>query len=232
MPKKTEKEKKISKLKLPNKLIAISNSDKNFHERWKKSRNLLNFPHPFRAVLMGPPNKGKSTTIKNLILRSSPAFKEIFCIHCDADYTSEWDDIGVKMLKEIPSPDQWEGKVKTLVILDDVEFKSLSKIQKANLDRLVGFVSTHKNISVCITSQDVFNIPAIVRRCSNLWVLWKSNDIISMSSVAGKSGMILEEFKSIFDNLITEDRDSLWIDNTSGSPAPLRKNGYEIIDKN
>ena len=219
--------------KLPNRLIPIRNADKSFHEKWYKGRNKLNFPHPFRVCLMGPPNMGKSTTVKNIILRSKPEFEEIFVIHCDPEYTKEYDDLGenLVMLAEIPSPDEWEGQVKTLVIIDDLELKTLSKEQKRNLDRLYGFVSTHKNISVCLCSQDPFNIPPIVRRCSNLWVLWRGSDLDSTAMIARKSGLKPNDFKYMFDHLLTEQRDSLWIDMTSGSPYPLRKNGFEIITK-
>ena len=49
--------------------------------------------------------------------------------------------------------------------------------------------------------------------------------------IARKSGLKPNDFKYMFDNLMTEQRDSLWIDMTSGSPYPLRKNGFEIITK-
>ena len=107
--------------------------------------------------------------VKNLLIRAKPPFEEVFVIHCDPDYTKEYDDIGAVLLKDIPSPEDWEGQVKTLVILDDLEFKGMSKDQRRNLDRLFGFVSTHKNISCILCSQDPFNVPPIVRRCSNLW---------------------------------------------------------------
>ena len=121
------------KVRLPNKILALPNADKTFHEKWKPHRNMLNIPHPFRCVALGPPNCGKGTIIKNLLLRAKPAFEEVFVIHCDPDYTKEWDDIDGVMMKEIPNPEDWEGLVKTLVILDDLEFKQMCKEQKRNL---------------------------------------------------------------------------------------------------
>jgi|TARA_R110000764_G_scaffold17132_2_gene47168 hypothetical protein len=227
---KRSKKKKV-KHRLPNELIAIPCADKAFHERWYKGRNMLNFPHPWRGVFLGPPNCSKTTTIKNIILRAKPEFEEIFCIHCDAEYTKEWDDCEVQMLKDIPAPEEWLGEVKTLVILDDLEYKGMDKTQKANLDRLFGFVSTHKNISVALTSQDPFNVPPIVRRCANLWVLWPMTDIDAMSNTARKTGLKTDNFRSIFKQLMAGQRDGLWLDMTQGSPYPQRKNGYEIISK-
>jgi hypothetical protein len=218
--------------RLPNRLIPIKNADKAFHEKWNQKRNILNFPHPWRAVLMGPPNVGKSTTIKNMILRANPPFESIICIHCDYENTKEWDDVGAEMLGSIPAPEEWAGEVKSLVILDDIEMKGMSKDQKANLDRLFGYVSTHKHVSVALTSQDPFNIPPIVRRCSNLWVLWASVDMDAMACVSRKSGLPADSMKSIFGTIMPEPHDSLWIDMTSKSPAPLRKNGFSVLKKN
>lgn len=219
------------KMRLPNEILALPNADKLFHEKWKKGRNMLNIPHPFRCVALGPPNCGKGTIIKNLLLRAKPAFEEVFVIHCDPDYTKEWDDIGGVMMSEIPNPEDWQGEVKTLVILDDLEFKGMSRDQKRNLDRLFGFVSTHKNISIVLAAQDTFNVPPIVRRCSNLWVLWKMNDMDSLSNTARKTGMSAQNFNTIFNELMMNNHDSLWIDSTAGTPYPLRKNGYTIINK-
>ena len=67
---------------------------------------------------------------KNLIIRADPPFQEIIVIHCDPEYTKEYDDIDVELLGEVPAPDEFEGEVKTLVVLDDLEFKSMNKVQK------------------------------------------------------------------------------------------------------
>lgn len=222
------------KRKLPKRLIVVPNKDKEFHERWYKGRDELDIPHPFRAVCLGPPNCGKGLVVQNIIARTlegKKPFEEIYCIHCDPDFTEEWDDVGATMMGEIPPPEEWEGVVKTLVIIDDLELKGLNKIQKRNLDRLYGFVSTHKNVSVILCSQDAFNVPPIVRRCSNLWVMWRCPDLDAMAAVSRKSGMSSNNFNSIFDQLMCDTHDSLWIDMTSKSPFPLRKNGYKLISK-
>ena len=225
--------KKKKSFRLPNKIIALPNTDKKFHEKWYEGRNMLNIPHPFRCVCLGPPNVGKTTIVKNLLLRAKPEFEEVVVIHCDSGYTKEYDDIGenIEMLNEIPAPEDWEGAVKTLVILDDLEFKGMNKEQKRNLDRLFGYVSTHKNISCILCSQDAFNVPPIVRRCSNLWVLWRCPDLDAMATCARKTGLKANNFNSIFNQLMLDQKDSLWIDTTDKTPYKMRKNGYTIIEK-
>ena len=71
-------------------------------------------------MLRSKVKKTKTTIVKNLLLRSNPPFEEVVVIHCDSGYTKEYDDVGdnVELLNEIPAPEDWEGLVKTLVVLD------------------------------------------------------------------------------------------------------------------
>lgn len=209
---------------LPASLLPIRNADKKNHEVWTPG-DILNFPHPFRGVLLGPPNCGKTTTVKNILLRQHPPFDRLYVIHCDGGYTQEYDDVNGKLLTDFPEPNQWPGQEKTLVVVDDIELKTLKRQQRMCLDRLFGYVSTHKNISVLLCSQDPFNVPAIVRRCSNLWVLWPGRDVDAVQTCARKCG---EDLRSKFE-LCTSPKDSIWIDLTDHSPQKLRKNGFEII---
>lgn len=216
-----------------NELIVIKNPDKGFHEKWTPKRNMLNIPHPFRAVLLGPPGVGKTMIVKNLIMRADPPFKRVYVIHCDPGGTLEYGDLGpcCHMLEEIPNPEDWKNDCKQLVVLDDKELKTLKNDQKRNLDRLFGFVSTHKNISVVCCSQDAFNVPPIVRRCSSLFVLWKGPDLDAMAAVSRKTGMPHDKFKRLMQTCMTEPRDSLWIDITPDSPYRLRKNGFTLLQR-
>ena len=223
--------KKKVKLRLPNKIIPIPNADKAFHEHWYNGRNMLNFPAPWRSVFLGPPNSGKGVAVKNLLLRADPPFEKVEIIHCDPNYTQEWEDIGAEMLDEIPAPQYWDGEVKTLVILDDLDYNSMNKIQMKNLSRLYGYCSTHKNISVALLQQDAFSVPAIVRRCSNLFVLWRSPDLDAMATCARKTGMKSNNFNAIFNQFKINGHNSLWIDMTTKSPYPLRLNGFTLIHK-
>lgn len=220
-------------MSLPKKIISMENKDKKFHEKWGVTRDLMDIPHPFRLIIGGPPNSGKSTIILNIILRvadSKRPFEEVLLIHCDADNTEEYEDLDCEYLDEIPAPSDFEGKVKTLVILEDLELEHMNRDQRKNLDRLFGYVSTHKHVSVIATSQDPFRVPSGVRRCCNFFIFFKTRDMDSLARLARKTGLKGEDFKHLFDNICNEEHDSLWIDITKNSPAFLRKNCYEEID--
>lgn len=220
-------------------IIVIDNPDKQWHESWADKttgngdtlkRHPLNIPHPFRAVLLGPPNSGKTNVVMNFVMYSYPQFEKIYLIHCDGKQTKEYKSLGdsVEILEEFPDPEWWEDDIKGLVIVDDKELKNLGVRQTINLDRLFGYVSTHKNKSVVCCSQDTFNIPAIIRRCSNLWVLWAIKDVDSIGTIARKAGLKTSQLRTIFKTFGT--KDALWIDSTTDTPYPLRVNGVQPWD--
>jgi hypothetical protein len=232
--KRKKRKRRKKKFSLPNKILPLPNKDKGFQEEWYKGRNLLNFPASWRCVISARPNTGKSTIAKNILLRADPMFEQVIVVHIDPDSLDYADIDGVEILTEIPSVTDpiVNNKNKTLLILDDLEYKFMSKPQLRNLDRLFGYVSSHKNVSCICISQDCYNIPPCVRRMSNIWILGKiNNDITSFLTIAQKCGMKKNDFEYVFDKYITGDHDTLWLDRTKNTPAEYRVNGYTILDK-
>jgi hypothetical protein len=230
MPKEAKKRNALPK-EFENKIVVFPNADKKFHESWEPHRGMLNFPHPFRACFAGPPDVGKSMMAKNLLVHAKPRFLEVKIIHADHENTQEYKDLGeagVEIIGHIPKPKDFKGEKKTLVIVDDIEMKDLPKDDKRALNRLFGYSSTHKNLSVICCTQDWFNIPQIVRRCSNLWVIWASNDLSNMNVIAQRIG--IPNLQRVFDAYMPLFRDSLWLDMTRDSPFPMRKNGDILLD--
>lgn len=168
----------------------------------------------------------------NILLRSNPMFERVIVIYPGGQQgTSEYDTLGegVEYLMEIPDPEFFPAvknkATKTLVIIDDFELKEIGRKQRANLDRLIGHVSTHRNVSVMLCAQEYFNVPTIARRCSNVQVFWKPRDMRNLGQMSQRVGQDLEElFK-----LCETQKDSIWVDLSSGTRAPLRLNGYSII---
>lgn len=227
----------------PDSLFGFENADKGFHESWEPGDNLLDFPAPFRALITGPPNSGKSTVVKNILVRQQPPFDRVVIVHCDIEHTQEYKDImddaeegTVLLMSEIPPADSWDTDVdqdgetcllKTLLIIDDIDLKTLNKEQRKNLDRTCGYVSTHRNVSVCICTQDSFAAAPNIRRMMNIFVIWRSPDLEALAMVARKVGV--KDLEALFDKHCKHRRDSIWIDLTTNSPAPLRLNGFTVI---
>lgn len=235
--------KKIKKFKMPkNKLLVFPNPDKGFHESWTKSRSMLNFPVPFRCMLIGTANSGKSTIVTNLILAQgmdkkkgeNQPFEEVYIIHYGHKDTKEYKKCGAKFLKDIPNPSSWNVDKKKLLILEDLSYKDMSLQQKEALKRCWAYVSTHKNLSCIMTLQDFFDCDCtLVRRCTNLFVLFPTIDKVELSQISRKIGLKKGELEILFDKYCKSGHDSLWLDLTENgrSPYPIRINGFLDIGK-
>lgn len=224
------KEKKCQEYEFPKQLVTFSNKDKNFHEVWYAGRDLCNPPHPFRMILAGPPNSGKSTCIKNIILHANPPFQQIVIVSIDPSYSKEYEDIEHVALSEIPAPDEFPGLKKMLVIIDDMDYGNTTKKKAYNLNRLFGYVSTHKNVSVMMAVQDCIACPTSARRTANFFIFSRSPDIVATANIAKRAGMTSKRLLELFD-MCTSHYDTIWLDATENSPAPVRKNCYSIIER-
>lgn len=222
---------------LPNRILPISCSDKNFQERWYRGRSILNFPHSFSMVLAGPPSSGKSTLIKNVLLRAEPPFEKVLIVHFDKEGSSEWEDIGdsndgVELTDEIPDPKLInKDKKKMALILEDMNLGTLSKKQKENLDRLAGYSRSHRGVSIFCNAQNPFDVPVGFRRMANIFVLWRQPDLMALSAMASKTGYKPDDFRKLF-SFCKKQHDSIMIDLTNNSPYPLRFNGFTPINRN
>ena len=213
-------------------MIAFTNEDKGFHEAWYPRRDLLDIPHPFRMVLLSKPNGGKTTIILNIIARISLTarpFERIVIVHCDPSATREYDDVPHDSLTSVPGANEFDPKQKTLLILEDLNYLDMSTEQRGKLERVFGYVSTHKNVSVMLTAQDPFRLLPTVRRCSNVFVMWNNHDGDMIQALARKCGVDPSKLLKLFHQHCQGPHNSIWLDMTPGTPAPLRKNGFQIL---
>ena len=214
--------------KLKNKLIVLQNEDKIFHEECDYN-DLCNFPHPFRMVLAGPPNVGKTNVIYNVLLHKQPPFERIIIFHNDPS-TQEYQSIDAEYVEELLPIEEVDGNVKNLIIIEDVDYKNLNKNQRSLLDRYFGVFSTHHNISIILTCQDPFSCPPNIRRmCSHL-VLWKNHDLNSMAILSSRFNIKTRDLKYIFDHICKDKHDSLLIDTMRDGKFRLRKNIYDCVE--
>lgn len=225
---------KLSK-KLPDEIIKLPNADKTFQEKWTPGRNLLDLPHAFRVCILGKVGLGKSTLGKNIFLRcqmGEKPFEELYIVHGSTN-TKEYDELEpTMMLSDIPEPaDLVDNDKKTLIIIDDFEMTKLSKESLKNLSSLFRFVSSHHNISLIVSYQSFFDVPPIVRKCCNVFIIYRPNNDDELVTIGRRVGLKKHEIMDIFDEVLPEKRDTLMVDLTEDTPAPLRKNLWEVIDK-
>jgi hypothetical protein len=219
--------------KLPNDVVKIENVDKKFHERWYEGRGVCDIPHPFRCVILGRVGLGKSTLAKNIFLRCQQGrnpFELLYVVHGSSE-TKEWDEFDpTEIWSDIPDPnDLVKNNKKACIIIDDFEFSNLPKIALTNLSSLFRFVSSHHNFSIIVCYQSFFDVPPIVKKCANMFVLYRPNDDDELGTIARRVGMKKDVMIDLFDNVLPELRDTLCIDLTEGTPCQYRKNLFNMI---
>ena len=200
------------KNKFPQCIIPIKNPDKTWHQPIDMD-DLGNFAHPCRVILCANPNSGKSLTILQLLLHKKPPFDKIYVIHNDTQ-TREYDAIDCEILDQLPDFDDIDSEKSNLIIIEDLEYKTMSREQRALLDRYFGCFSTHRSVSLFLTAQDAISIPATIRRMSSHVFIWRSNDINHMAILSSRFGLTPKDLSYIFKNILTDPHDSLLIDST------------------
>lgn len=138
-------------------------------------------------------------------------------------------DRNLVMLDKIPDPKTLPGKEKSLMIFDDCSYSNMDKKQKSNLSRIFGYGSSHKNMSVILSSQVFSEVPVDVRRMADVFVLHKTHDLINLQIIGPRLGITGPEFLKFFKKHVRDYYDSITLDFTKDTPYPLRRNMVEMI---
>jgi len=214
-------------------LVLFRNPDKKFQEKWYSGRHPLNFPHAFRACLYGKTGCGKTTVILNMILKQKPRFQRIIISHGAWKTTKEYDKPLGKGLFEIrgdiPHEDEIDGVRKTLLIIDDIDLKALKDRKDDDglirLKKMFKHVSSHRNLSIICSTHYLFEAPVVVRHCSDIFIVWKPNDMSAIKKMSKRVGLYSSELERIFLENCKKKHDAVWIDQTPRTRFPIRING-------
>jgi hypothetical protein len=227
-------------------IVLFTNKQKKHHENWYAGRDLLNLPCPSRIVMAGKPNSGKTSIILNMILKAQPHYERIFLMHpalksnetSDSDdeddddvvdEVPEYDHIDYEPLYEFPHPKFFDnGCKKQLLVIDDTELRTMKKEQKKRLNKVVSYSSSHYNLSIIVSSQDIYSqIPPCILRFANAVILWRFSDLRYMRMLLDNVGINKNHKEAIINEMDNYGlHDYLMVDNTLDTPARYRKNGY------
>lgn len=229
-------------------LLIYSNPDKiGTGGKSGKGRYMPKFP--FRALMCGPPGCGKRNTTLNLIMRLDPPPTSIHIIHIDPE-TTEWDllkkicpvyfytpddppnfaELDSYTNAEVPDYDPNRPKrpnmtggvrERALAIIDETPTKLLSKEALKELQSIMGYGSTHKNIAVLFMYQDLTSCDPYVRRMFDFYCLWKSPDSGAMQLAATRVGVPFDELEELM-SACQKKTDFITIDATRHPDDPYR----------
>jgi len=219
------------------KIIVIPNEDKdkgNWHEHWKKNpSNIGRIPHPIRLCAAGSCGRGKTNVLKNLFLAhqsSNRKFQELYVVCCDVGSKEYLDLEPNGVFDEIPDLDIFDRTKKTLLILDDFELFKTGTAQQRKLATLFRYKSSHCNLSVFCSYQNLFEIPPIARKCANCFLLYKPNSDMEITQFANRVGLDADDLHHIYKSICNGTYDSLFVDLTINTPCKLRKNVFQRIE--
>jgi hypothetical protein len=162
----------------------------------------LRLKHPFTAIVAGLTGCGKSVftfkLIKQLQHMIDPAPKKI--IYYYGEYQEIFNDYPqVTFIERLPNVSQFDGKQRTLLILDDLITES-----NDNVSHIFTKVSHHRNVSVAYLSQNLFYGSKQNRTISlntHYMVLFKNpRDVTPVANLSrqiypGRSKFLVEAFK-------------------------------------
>lgn len=218
----------------PKKIIIIRNKDKGTAEKWdeKRCRDIGNFPGGSRICIVGACNVGKTNLIKNIILHAAPRYQECYLIHPDIEHSREFEDMDMTdEIDTFPPVESWDhiDNIKTCCVIDDMESPKESSEQYRNLGLIMRYVSSHKKMSIIYSHQSWFSIPQIVKKMSNVFIIYKPKPRNELELITNRVGMKKGSLKEMFNTIATGYRDSICIDCTENTPAPLRLNIWKKI---
>ena len=231
--------KRTNKIALPKEIIPLKNVDKSDHEHWDElhKRNICNWPCPTRFCVIGPCGVGKTNLSKNILLNARPLYDQVILIHPDIEVSREWDDIEpTDCLQKIPPLSYFDSiidpdnKLKSVCVIDDIEFSGTNKDELHNLGLLMRYLSTHRNMSIIFSHQSWFDVPPIVKKMSNVYIVYKPKASNELTMIENRCGAEKGLFKFLFDNVASGYRDNICYDLTENTPAKLRLNLFKVIE--
>jgi hypothetical protein len=115
-------------------LPYFENPEKKYHEKWYEGRDIRNLPRPYRHLIVGMPNCGKTMLTLSTICQTDKPYDEILLLHgstFDSDYVG-WIALEEKM-KKLKISEKKDKKIsKKNTALENVKVENEKEIEKDN----------------------------------------------------------------------------------------------------
>ena len=129
-------------------------------------------------------------------MHKDPHYEIIVIYSPLGEATNEYSDvIDCELLDYVPDFDFFDRDVRNCFIVEDCDTKSLTKDERYKLGRFFGVYASHNNIDIYVVAQNVYDLLPQIRRLTNICFLFKNHDIESMSSIARKFNVKVQDLK-------------------------------------
>ena len=240
--------------KQADKLKVIDNPEKKLAGHWQEGDDLIDFPRPFRWAILGSVSCGKTSLVLNYLVKSKP-LDNIFVLHPQTYNPNvsqedeaknqniivedvaipEYDGVTYYGMAYLPSMTFFDNiaSKRNLLIIDDIDLCSMMKkrreIREERLNKLFSYVSSHKNLTIIVSSQDASSqLPSFVLKMCNVITVYQVRDQYIMQTLARKLSVSYKRLQKLM-KLCKKKHDAITFDYTDDSPAELRLNIYERL---
>ena len=180
------------------------------------------FRHPFRCMIAGPSESGKTNIIKNLIFQNQKLIyppPNNIC-YCYAKWQPKYDEIlnfdkNIKFIKGLPDISEFDPSCNNLLILDDM-IKLC--VESEDIFNLFTTDSHHQKIAVFLVTQNIFEQGKYARsisiNCNYLILMNNPRDKRQITDISGqmfpkKSNRVVEAYE----DAVSKPYGYLFIDN-------------------
>ena len=143
-------------------VIAVESEDKKGYDKTPPSDHPCSMPRRSRVALCAPPGHGKTSLIKNLLIRSrsdDDPWAAVVVITGVGDYCKEWDKVIHTKTDFTEADEKWWAAMSKkhdekpiACIVDDMNYADLKPKERSNAYKLMQFVCTHMNVTAFLAS--------------------------------------------------------------------------------
>ena len=160
-------------------IVPVQCADKASEEAMAPpQQHWASMPRCVKAVIVGPSHVGKSSLVKNLLVRGAP-WAACYVCHGAASHTKEYDLLDYTPITwDEATPEFWaaesakHGGGPLAVVTDDYAYADASKKARANLYSFVQFCCSHMNISSFMVAHSWVQLTPRLRRQANVVFLF------------------------------------------------------------